>query len=71
LVRTIYPHGSSKETANDALLETLSYTMKGYSMDFGKLNLEYMNKAYNLFRNLPLSYLTLAHSPLQTLEHLS
>lgn len=56
LIRTIYPWGSSKEIANDPLLETLSYIMEGYSIDFTNFILEYITKVYNLSRNYPLPY---------------
>ena len=53
LVRTIYPQGSSKETTNNTLLETLHYYMQGYFVDFVELILKYMTQVYNLSRNFP------------------
>ena len=54
--RTIDPQGLFKETTIDILLETFSYIMKRYSVDFEELNLEYMINIYNLTRNFSLLY---------------
>jgi len=59
LVRTIYPRGSSKETTNYTLLETLYYIIEGYSMDFAELIFKYMTKVCNLSKNYPLPYTNL------------
>jgi len=44
------------ETTNDTFLETLYYTMKGYSVDFTKLILEHITKVFSLSRNYPMHY---------------
>jgi len=44
LVMTIYPRGCLAETTNGGVLQTLHYIMKGYSLNFVELIIEYMTK---------------------------